>query len=155
MAVAKTRRPTRDVSNILRDAKRDLVLTIKETDIAGAKRKDNNACAAANALCRQEHFKKAKVFKTKTYVLLKDGTWQRYITPKSLYMEIMIYDRGGRFEAGDFLLRAAKGTERLGEHLKPTGKKLKTGKPSKPIHTIDNVRENAPKGRGAYEALFE
>jgi hypothetical protein len=158
MAKKKPRKPKRVLRPLsdlpLKDAKRDLILTVKEADIKGAKRKDNDACAAANALCRQGHFKQAKVFKTTTYVQLRDGSWERFITPKALYMEIMIYDRGGRFEAGDFRLEAPKGIKRLGHHAKPRGSLGKTGKPSKTIHTIDNVRANAPKGRGAYENLL-
>jgi len=149
----KLPKPKPNWSVPLMDAKRDLVLRITERDISGSKRKDNDACAAATALCRQEHFKEAKVFKTKTYVHLKDGTWLRYITPHSLYTEIMIFDRGGRFEAGEFILRAPKGVERLGHHMKPMGPKSTTGKPSRSIHIVGNVRDNAPKGH-LHKLLF-
>jgi hypothetical protein len=138
----------------LKDARRDLVLHITEGDIKGSKRKDNDACAAATALCRQEHFKEAKVYKTKTYVKLKDGSWERYVTPKALYTEIMVFDRGGRFEAGEFILKAPKGIQKLGAHRKPTGSRLLTGKPSRAIHIVANVRDNAPKGH-LQRLLFE
>jgi hypothetical protein len=153
MAARKRKAETPNYETMVKDATSDLVVNITQNDIKGAKRADNDGCAAANALCRQEHFKRAKVFKTKTYVLLKDGTWRRYLTPKSLYTEIMIYDRGGRFEAGDFILKAPRGAQRLGRY-KPKGPKAATGRPVKPIHIVEKVRLNAPKGRGMFEHLF-
>lgn len=138
----------------LKDAPRDLVLTVTERDIAGADRRKTNSCAAANALCRQEKYAEARVFKTKTYVKLRDGSWQRFCTPGSLYVELMIYDRGGRMAAGDFVLRAPKGIEKLGAHVKPRGPHLTTGKPSRSMHTIENVRESAKRGPALFKDLF-
>ena len=138
-----------------RDATRDLILKIKQTDITGAKKKKNNACAAANALCRQEHFKEARVYKGVTYVKKLDGSWLRYITPKDLYMEIMIFDRGGAMELGEFKLLAPTGVKKLGAHRKPTGKAGKTGRLPHTPHILGNVRDHAPKGRNHLAALFE
>jgi hypothetical protein len=139
----------------VKDASRDLILTITYDDIKGAKRKDNDACAAAHALCRQQGFKEARVYKTTTYVKLRNGSWERYSTPKDLYMEILIFDRGGKMEGGQFKLAAPKGAKRLGYHAKPTGKKLRTGKPATSPHIVANVRESAPKGHNHLAALFE
>lgn len=135
---------------ILKDAKRDLILTVTEEDIKSSKPSDKSACAAAHALCRQEKFKQAWVHKTKTYVQQKDGTWDRYITPKDLYFEIMVFDRGGQMQAGDYRLAAPKGIHKLGAHQKPKGKAKRTAKLPNPIHVIMNVRENAPKGNGVF-----
>lgn len=137
------------------DAKRDLVLHITASDIKGGTKADSDYCVAANALCRQEGFKTARVHKTTTYVYLKNGDVERYVTPQSLYMEIMIYDRGGKMEAGDHILKAPKGTSRLGHHEKPRGPhKTKTGKIKRPVHLVPSVREDAPKGVKALKALF-
>lgn len=135
---------------VLRDAKRDLVLTVTAADIKSSKPMDKGACAAANALCRQEKFKQAWVHKTKTYVQHRDGTWERYVTPKDLYFEIMVFDRGGQMNAGEFKLAAPKGIHRLGAHQKPKGKANKTAKLPGLIHVITNVRENAPKGAALF-----
>lgn len=137
------------------DATRDLVLSINARDIAGAVRKENDACAAANAICRQAGYKEARVYKTTTYVKKPDGSWLRFITPRDLYMEIMVFDRGGKMLAGDYKLLAPKGHKKLGQHLKPTGRKLKTGKPSTSPHIVKNVRDTAPKGRNHLAALFK
>jgi len=148
---SKLKRP---VDYAVKDATRDLILTIKERDVEGSKRKKNDACAAAHALCRQEKFKEARVYKTTTYVKKADGTWVRYITPKDLYMEIMIFDRGGKMDVGDFRLHAPKGSMRMGHHVKPTGKARKTARLPNSPHIVANVRDNAPKGRNHLAALF-
>jgi hypothetical protein len=139
----------------VQDAKRDLVLHITEADIKGSKKKDSDYCAVANALCRQEHFKTARVHKGVTYVMHTDGTVTRYCTPKSLYIELLIFDRGGRMEPGEHKLQAPRGVKRLGMHEKPKGKKGKTGRPVKPVHLVKSVREDAPKGIKSLQSLFE
>jgi hypothetical protein len=137
------------------DAKKDLILHITENDIRGGKRSDNDFCAAANALCRQEGFKAARIFKTMTYVYNDDGSVTRYVTPDSLYLEIMVYDRGGRFIPGDHRLKAPRGVMRLGSRDKPKGKGGKTGKLPRAVHNIiNNVREDAPKGIKSLKSLF-
>jgi hypothetical protein len=139
----------------VKDATRDLVLHITEADIKGAKRRDNNDCAAAHALCRQEGFKAARIYKTMTYVFNRDGSATRYCTPKSLYIEMLIYDRGGRFAPGEHKLIAPRGVKRLGMHEKPKGlARNATGRPVKSIHIVGGVRDNAPKGIGSLKALF-
>jgi hypothetical protein len=136
----------------LRDAVRDLVLHITPADIKGATRGDNGDCAAAHALCRQEHVKRAKVHKTKTYVFQRDGSIVRYVTPDALYSELLIFDRGGRMEGGDFILQAPKGSQKLGAHLKPKGPH-KTAKPPRKQHVIEKVRDAAPKGPALFRNL--
>src|SRR5262245_21246321 len=148
--MARDNAPRRNV----KDATRDLVVKITPKDIEGAHRAENDACAAANALCRQEHFKEARVYRGVTYVRLGDGSWLRYITPKDLYIEIMIFDRGGRMQAGAYKLGTPKGSKRMGHHAKPTGRKTRTGKRVSP-HIVENVRAVAPKGHLATKALFE
>src|SRR5262245_19399934 len=138
----------------VKDATSDLVLTIKPNDIAHAERKDNTACAEAHALCRQAGYREARVYRNVTYVRLGDGSWLRFRTPKDLYIEIMIFDRGGTMEAGEYKFTAPKGVYRLGHHAKPTGKKRRTGRKLSP-HIVKNVRETAPKGKNHLAALFE
>jgi len=146
------KKPTR--RNVLSDAKMNIILTITESDIKGGKRKDNASCAAATALCRQENFKEALVFKTKTFVKTKDGKWLRYITPRSLYTELAIYDRGGRFEEGEHILKAPTGSQRLGYGPKPKGPKTLTGKPSRSFHITGGLRDEAPRGHNNVENML-
>ena len=156
MAKRKTERTRtkRPVDYAVKDATKDLVLKITARDIETSKRKKNDACAAAHALCRQEHFKEARVYKTTTYVKKADGSWIRFLTPKDLYMEIMIFDRGGQMEKGDYRLTAPKGTMRMGHHEKPRGKRGTTGRLPTTPHIVGNVRDHAPKGKNHLAALF-
>src|SRR5262245_47356808 len=138
----------------VRDARRDLVINVTKNDIEKAVPEDSYACAAAHALCRDKRFKKAKVTKNVTYVLLASGWWERYITPDDLYINLIVFDRGGRMDAKDYKLKAPQGVMRLGHHAKPKGKGGTTGK-VRVVHTIEHVRPNAPKGYGALKALME
>ena len=148
------KRSKRPVDYAVKDAPKDLILKITARDIDTSKRKKNDACAAAHALCRQEGFKEARVYKKVTYVRKSDGSWLRFITPLDLYMEIMIFDRNGDMEKGEFRLQAPKGVMKLGQHAKPKGKRGTTGKLPTSPHIIKNVREHAPKGRNHLAALF-
>jgi hypothetical protein len=155
MAKFKPRRPQRTNPHaFLRDAKEPLILKVMPADIRSAKKKDQMHCAAANALCRQEHYKQARVCKTKTYVQHRDGTWERYITPIGLYLEIMIFDRDGIMHGGEFKLMPPRGAQRLGHHLKPRGKLGQQGRVPNPIHTIEHVRADAPRGRNLERILM-
>ena len=156
MAVKKKRPPEQKVPRdyAVKDATRDLILKITQRDIDTSSRKKNNSCAAAHALCRQEGFKEARVYKKVTYVKKADGSWLRYTTPGDLYMEIMIYDRNGDMQKGEFKLTAPKGVMRLGHHAKPKGKRRQTGRLPTTPHIVTNVRDHAPKGRNHLAALF-
>lgn len=147
MAKSKLRPMRTNPKAFLRDATEPLILIVTPSDIKSATRKNETTCAAANALCRQERFRQARVNKTKTYVQHRDGTWERYITPGALHTEILIYDRGGRMEPGEFKLMPPKGCQRLGFHPKPRGKLGKTGKLPATMHTIEHVRADAPRGK--------
>lgn len=149
------KRPQRPNPNApLIDATKDLVLTVTAADIKGASRKDQNECAAAHALCRQGHFRSAQVHKGRTYIEQRNGMWLRYMTPDDLHKELLIFDRGGRMEPGDFILKAPKGVQRLGAHAKPKGRGGQTGRPPRKIHVIENVRADAPRGRNLFKRLM-
>jgi hypothetical protein len=139
----------------VKDATKDLILTVDDSDIKTAKRRESGTCAAAYALCRQGSFNEARVYRKVTYARKLDGTWLRFITPDDLYVELMVFDRGGRMQAGEFRLRAPTGVKRLGHHPKPKGKGGKTGKLPTTPHIIESVRDIAPKGRSSLKALFE
>lgn len=145
----------RPLDYAVKDATKDLVVKIDADDIKGAKRRKENSCAVAYALCRQGVFNEARVYRKITYCRRLDGTWLRFLTPDDLYIELMVFDRGGRMQTGEYKLIAPKGSKRLGFHAKPTGKKQKTGKLAPSPHIIENARNVAPKGRNALRALFE
>jgi hypothetical protein len=126
----------------VRDATADTVITIQHRDINHGKPNSPGECPAARACCRGLHATEALIYRTKTYLRNGKG-WTRYVTPASLRTELVAFDRGGRMMPGDHIIRAPKGTERLGRH-KPTGPKSRSGKPRRKWHLTESVRERAP-----------
>lgn len=139
----------------LKDARTPLVVTIKAADIRGSEKKSPDCCAAAVALCRQLHVKKARVYLSRTYILER-GQWVRYVTPQALRTEIIMFDRAGIFEPGDYRLDTLKHSQRMG-YKSPNEKRAPhktSGKFSKPLHTVAGVRPSAPKG-GRGDTIWE
>lgn len=89
--------------NKIKDAKKEIALTITNRDCRLGNSKEPSTCAAARALCRQEHVAEALVHLSRTY--LKRGEVRfRYETPPALRSEIVSFDRGGGFEPGEYRL---------------------------------------------------
>lgn len=83
----------------VRDARKSVILHVNTRDIKAGKTKDPGGCAAAKALCRQEHIKSARVHLKNVY-LDRGDYWERYMTPASLRLDLVGFDRGGRFPPG-------------------------------------------------------
>lgn len=128
------------------DATIDAIVTIKPVDIKGAKRKSETGCAAARAICRQEHVEEARVHLSRTLIKRKTK-WQRYSTPPCLRTQLALYDKAGIFDAGDYPLKAPPPSQRLGYN---SGQKRaphkKTGKAPRVMHALAGMRDSAPKG---------
>ena len=128
------------------NAKKPITLTINSNDIAKADRKEPLDCAVARACRRELHAKEVKVHLGRVYVRMNEGSWTRYMTPKSMRDEIIAFDRGGDFAPGTFTLppptpsKAANG-KRQGGKTKP--KKRSAGKKRMPPHVVANVRSGA------------
>ena len=90
------------------DAKRDQTIRITNRDVKKGGVKDPATCAAALACRRDLQSAEAQVHIGRTYV--KQGRkWVRYVTPASLKYEIVAFDRGGKFEPGEYVLLAPRG----------------------------------------------
>ena len=85
------------------DATKSIVLHVNQRDIAKAKKKNQAECAAAVACLRQLHATEVRVHLGRTYVRF-NGEWKRYITSPALRDELIAFDRGGTFLAGDYTL---------------------------------------------------
>jgi hypothetical protein len=96
------------------NATKPLLLNITKSDCAHGNVKDPGACAAALALKRQLHVKKARVHLGRVYVEM-ETQWVRYNTPQSLKHEIISFDRGGSFEPGEYKLYATTPHQRKGK----------------------------------------
>lgn len=94
------------------DAKKKLTVHISNQDVAKGHTKDPSSCAAALA-CRREvaGCTEAKVHLGRTY--LKVGNkWVRHLTPASLRSEIIAFDRGADFAAGEYILQRPTPSQR-------------------------------------------
>ena len=88
------------------NGKRKVLLHISPVDVKKGKNKVPGACAAAIALMREvPNCVKARVHLGRTYILKDDDQWYRYKTPEALQREIVAFDKGGRFEPGEYELR--------------------------------------------------
>lgn len=85
---------------------RKVQLHISPADVKNGNTKDPGACAAARAAMREiPNCIAARIHLGRAYLLKKDNKWYRYKTPEALRSEIIAFDRGGKFEAGDYELR--------------------------------------------------
>jgi len=84
---------------------RSLRIDITEDDIKKGKPLDPTACAAARCLLRSTNAEAVKAHRHSTLVQI-GKKWRRYKTSSSLRMEMIIYDRGGKFMPGYYDLAA-------------------------------------------------
>lgn len=132
------------------NAKKGVVLHILPQDVKAGRKKRPDCCAAAQACMRQMGAKQAKVHLTRVYVE-KPNEWIRFKTPRSLRVEIISFDRGHRFESGDYNLAplqpSIQGRTSTKQTRRKTGTHPQRGKRIKP-HAVQGVRYSA--GSGAY-----
>lgn len=128
------------------DSREPVYFEITAEDIQGARRKQPNACAVARACARELHVKEARIHLGRIY-LLKRGAhqWERYVTPASLRDEIIAFDRGGRFQPGEFYLAKIAGTKHATGQKRQGGpdnpaRKRKRHKVRRPYHIVTDVR---------------
>jgi hypothetical protein len=128
------------------DADEGLDIVITKNDVRLGSLKNSKSCAAARALCRQEHCEAAFVHFSRAYIK-KDGKWKRYAVPPALRNEILAFDRGGTFEPGEYRLYPVQPTVRLDA---PTRRKTgprnnkhpqRGNRPKRPYHVASGVRE--------------
>lgn len=131
----------------VKDADEKIVVTITKTDVQTGSLKEAKSCAAANALCRQTGAKEARVHFSRAY--LKQGkVWKRYLVQDALRAEIIAFDRGGKFEPGEYVLSPVTPNLRLDAPTRAkgdgrSGKKhpQKGNRPKRPYHVVSGVRK--------------
>lgn len=89
----------------IKEAKHDMVITVNDTDLRGAKRLDPQNCGFAKA-CHRTHpaVNKVHFFRSVAYVE-KGDTLERYIVPTAMTQELHAFDRGGKMGTGEFRLK--------------------------------------------------
>lgn len=87
------------------NASRKVKLHISPADVRAGRSKNAKGCAAAIAAVREiPNCVAARVHLGRVY-LLQNNKWLRFKTPDSLRNEIIAFDRGGRFEPGEYELK--------------------------------------------------
>lgn len=94
------------------DAKKPTIVVVNKNDIARASRKDPTDCPFARAIRRELHACDAQVYLGRTYVKTNKGSYTRYRTPPAMRTELITFDRGGKFEPGEYVMGAIPPTQR-------------------------------------------
>ncbi len=122
------------------DATKPITLKISANDIKKGANKNPGACAAALACLRQiKGIERARVHIGRTYIL-KGGKWQRYLTPLSLRSEIVAFDRGGKFQPGEYVIKPLAPSHRSMDHHKVQPRPRGLPKKKRPYHITTDVR---------------
>ena len=123
------------------DSPKRLVITITPKDVSKGDTKNPSTCAAAQACLRQTECSEARVHLGRTYLKM-DRKWVRFHTPQSLRAEIIAFDRGAKFQPGEYTLSPMQPSHRAtgkGQGGKNKSKK-KTQAPRAKYHTVSGVR---------------
>jgi hypothetical protein len=126
------------------NAKNKVKITITPNDVKNGDTKDPAACAAARACMRDLHATEARVHIGRTYLKI-DEKWHRFQTSKSLRTEIVAFDRGGKFEPGEYTLNPISKYEhgRTRKGFTPHKDRKYTGKikkNKKSYHVVTGIR---------------
>src|SRR5512143_537273 len=127
------------------DATKPVRLHITKSDVVKGRTKDPGGCAAAVACCRQLKATEARIHLSRAYVRF-NGKWLRYETTGPLRSEIVTFDRGGKFEPGEYMLKTVDTAElmRRGKaHSQRPRKHPRVGKSKRLRHVLTNVRHIA------------
>jgi len=135
------------------DAKAPLHITVIDSDITRADRKEPDTCAMALAVRRCVHAHEVRVHMTRVYVRKKaNGPWTRYLTSAPLRTELVSFDRGGGFQAGTYMLHRVYKSQRVGvrAHRYADNKRVHRDRKHenlglrRPLRVLKNVRGHSP-----------
>jgi hypothetical protein len=148
--------PTMRINGLpVRDATKRVRLVIAPQDCKFGTSKAPDMCAAARAAVRQvPHCSEARVHIARTYLKIGDH-WVRYQTAEALRDQIITFDKGGKFDAGEYYLKPLPKSMLLSRgHAKGPKPKFKHGRKGhhrlKP-HRVKGVREYYEYGYGKKE----
>lgn len=129
----------------VKDARKSIVIHITDRDVRNGSLKKPNSCAAALCCKRELGATEAHVHTSRVYLRF-NGHWQRYLTSAALRSEIVAFDRGGRFEPGEYrLIKMQPSRREDGNRAKKRG----AGKKRRPYHVLTNIRPRAAHAPGA------
>jgi len=129
----------------MEDARADLKIEVKDSDVKGALQRNAKECAFAVA-CKRTKKAKAAYFFRSTAWLEHDGKLVRYLLPSSVQKEIVSFDRAGIMSAGVYKSSAPRKSQTFKEKAKRSAKSPNRHKPSngkikrKLIHRTQFIR---------------
>lgn len=128
----------------VKDAKRDISISVTVRDCQGGDSLKPDNCAMAKA-CKREGFQHAIISKSVAY-LIKDNMAVRFRVPNALRTEIVSFDRNHDFRPGEFTLKSPVTTEKLGFSRPPRTKsapkrKRQSGEVPRRVHKTEGIRE--------------
>jgi hypothetical protein len=127
----------------VKDATRPVYIHILPRDVKDGGIKDPGSCAAARACIRDLKVVAAKVHIGRIYIK-RAKHWDRYTTPQALRTEIVSFDRGGGFEAGDYKLSPVAPSMELGVKHTPKRVRYENGPRKRAArHVIVGIRPSA------------
>lgn len=115
-------------------------IKITKADIGRANRKEPDQSVIARCCRRQLHVKEVRVHLGRVYLRTNETSWVRYITPPALRSEIIAFDRGGAFEAGEYLLSSPPKSKQTNKQQGTNKRTPGAGKKKKAPHVVTNVR---------------
>lgn len=129
----------------VRNLEKSIALHISPADCKVGKSQKPNACAAALALARQvPGCTEARVHINRVFLKINNKYWLRGKAPAALRSEIVAFDRGGRFEPGEYHVNPISPSEKLERTVRlARQKKRKSPKPYKRPHILLGVRGSA------------
>jgi len=140
---------TRIAGREIRDAKKDITITVTKGDVHRASLKDPSSCAMAKA-CNRELGKEARIHISRVYLAPNGGKyWLRYAVSQRLRTEIISFDRGGSFAPDTYTLLAPTGHQVLGyssTQLPRNGGNRKNKKIRGPKHIVKDIRTGPANG---------
>jgi hypothetical protein len=128
------------------DAKRRLTVHINKNDVVRGNTLEPTSCAAARACIRETKCSEARVHLSRTYIF-KNGKAIRYMTPHSVRTELVSFDRGAKFEPGEYTflpMPAKKRATGKGQGSETGRSRPKHKQKTRaPYHTVTGVRPHA------------
>lgn len=132
----------------VRNASKSVKIIISKGDAKFGLSKTPGSCAAARAALRQVPKCTEALIHISRSFLKVGGHWLRFATPKSLRSEIIAFDRGGKFEVGEFMLHplslSTRKTYGKRRGSKPKFQKGRPGFHRAKQHRFHGVREFSP-----------
>lgn len=122
------------------DAKHPIKIIVNQNDIDKANNKNPADCALARACRRNMSVPEVRIHLSRAYVRANKGNWTRYLVPQSARSEIVAFDRGGKFEKGEFFLLPPTKSTKLGQKSRGSGPSTSKRRKMRIIH---NVRARA------------